>query len=306
MNDIKKKKNKNHKHDDPNENKCKKPKLDHPPASNPAVQCLTQLMISKELSDLTIKMTGHNGNFKVHRLVLAMWSSVFKERLFGPKPVGDTIILGKEGDGPAHVEAFECFINYMYTGEAKLTSEKVAAYVYALAHNYIMNHLKTVCSQYLLIHLSAGNAPIILGAATETKDNPLIKRCATLIPESYYSSPKIGSLNNDSLEQLLKQDAPVSSELVIFQGILNWGRLHLKKQKKEISPTTLRQVLEPFLQHVRFLTMSLEEIVKNVVPEHILKDDEILSIQQNIANVPEVSLPSWVSTMRNKETLMKE
>ncbi|CAL4066965.1 unnamed protein product, partial [Meganyctiphanes norvegica] len=226
MNDSKKKKNKN----------PKQQKMYHPPASNPAVQCLTQLMISNELSDLTIIITGHNGKFKV-RIVLAMWSSVFKEMLFGPNPVGNTLTLTptKPGTGHAHrTEAIECLINYMYTGEAKLNSEILAVQdYYALAHKYIMNHLKTVCSQYLLIHLSAVNAPVMLSMAITSEDSPLTKRCAMLIPESFYTSPSIEEvLTTDSLELLLKEDVPISSEVVIFKGILNWGKLHLKSQKK--------------------------------------------------------------------------
>ncbi|CAL4152446.1 unnamed protein product, partial [Meganyctiphanes norvegica] len=109
--------------------------------SNP-IQCLAQLLMSKEMSDITIVIPGHDENFKVHRLILSMWSVVFQAMLFGPMAEGDTITLSE--DPP---EAFSWLLAYMYTGETELPSVELALQVYLLANKYLLAHLKTVCSK---------------------------------------------------------------------------------------------------------------------------------------------------------------
>ncbi|CAL4133756.1 unnamed protein product, partial [Meganyctiphanes norvegica] len=116
-------------------------KHEDPPARNPT-QCLTQLMLSQKLVDLTVIIPGHNENFKVHRLVLSMWSSVFEAMLFGPMAEGDTITLSED-----HPQAFKWLLNYMYTGQTNLHSVELALQVYLIANKYLMEHLKTVCSE---------------------------------------------------------------------------------------------------------------------------------------------------------------
>ncbi|CAL4113094.1 unnamed protein product, partial [Meganyctiphanes norvegica] len=188
-------------------------------ASNPT-QCLTQLFLSKELVDLTVIIPGNNDNFKVHRLVLGMWSSVFKAMLFGPMAEGDTITL--EEDPP---KAFSWLLNYMYTGQTDLSSVDLALQVYLLANKYLMKPLKTICSKYLQIKVSAKSVPEILNIATLLEDETLINKCTEALessPDSMWLSPTIGVLNSDSLEMLLKKALSVSSESVIYQGLLKW------------------------------------------------------------------------------------
>ncbi|CAL4063505.1 unnamed protein product, partial [Meganyctiphanes norvegica] len=154
---------------------------------------------------------------------------------------------------------------------------------------------------YLSSEVSAANVPEILNIATLLEDETLINKCAKVLevsPDAFFLSPTIGSLNSDSLEQLLRQDLPVSSETVIFKGIMNWSRMNLKSKESEITTTSLRQEVNKYLCYVRFLTMSLEDFVRHVLPEKIFTFEEVESIQFNIAGVPEVNLPSLFSTSK--------
>ncbi|CAL4200874.1 unnamed protein product, partial [Meganyctiphanes norvegica] len=256
-------------------------------------QCLAQLYNSKELVDLTIIIHGHDGHFKVHRLVLGMWSCVFQAMLFGPMAEGNTITLEEES-----VEAFSWLLNYMYTGQKEIPSVNLAIQIYLLANKYLMGHLKIVCSEYLQNNACAVSVPEILNIAQLLDDETLINKCTEVIektPDSFWSSPTIGALCCDSLEQLLKKDLPVSSESVIFQGVLNWGRAQLKSKEQEITTTVLRHEVEKFLPEIRFLAMNYVEFVKEVLPYPILTLKEVIAIQLIIVGVPDVSLPPLFS-----------
>ncbi|CAL4058711.1 unnamed protein product, partial [Meganyctiphanes norvegica] len=267
-------------------------KHEDPPACNPT-QCLTQLLRSKAMADLTVCISGHNENFKVHRLVLAMWSSVFQAMLFGPMANGDTITLVEESP-----EAFSWLLNYMYTGDIEFPSVELALQVYVLANKYLMIHLQTVCSEFLSNKLTAENAPEILNIATLLKNEMLIDKFTEVLSQSqdtFWFSPTIGSFSRDSLEQILKKDFYVSSESIIFKGILSWCRTHLESKKEEITTKTLRKEFETFFPCIRFLAMSFEEFVKEVLSEGILTLQEVTAIQLNIAGVPDIVLPTLFS-----------
>ncbi|CAL4109688.1 unnamed protein product, partial [Meganyctiphanes norvegica] len=83
------------------------------------------------------------------------------------------------------------------------------------------------------------------------------------------------------------------------------GKTHLKCKEKEITAITLRQEVDKFLPQIRFLSMSLEEFVKNVLPDTILTLKEVETIQLNIAGVPKVSLPPFVSNKKEKRKFDK-
>ncbi|CAL4161284.1 unnamed protein product, partial [Meganyctiphanes norvegica] len=154
---------------------------------------------------------------------------------------------------------------------------------------------------YLLIKVSAVNVPEILNVSTLLGDEALISKCTQALeddPDSFFSSPTIGLLSSESLKQLLKKDVPVSSESVIYEGVMQWSRIQLESKEKEISTALLRQEAEKWFSQIRFLAMSQDEFVKYVLPDTILTLTEISAIQLNIAGVSDVSLPPLFSNIK--------
>ncbi|CAL4214802.1 unnamed protein product, partial [Meganyctiphanes norvegica] len=89
-------------------------------------------------------------------------------------------------------------------------------------------------------------------------------------------------------------------DLLVFEG-----RAHLKSKGKEITTITLRQKIEKFLPEIRFLAMTVEEFVNDVLSDNILTLKEVEDIQQNIAGVSEVSISPFFSTNKEKRKFHK-
>ncbi|KAK8724473.1 hypothetical protein OTU49_011089, partial [Cherax quadricarinatus] len=59
----------------------------------------------------------------------------------------------------------------------------------------------------------------------------------------------------------------------------------------------LRRVVDEFLPCVRFLTMTTDEYVQHVLPSAILTSEESVAILMNIRDIPNVPLPSFVTSL---------
>merc|ERR1711874_232341 len=101
-------------------------------------------------------------------------------------------------------------------------------------------------------------------------------------PDAVFTSPSFVSMCRMSVAHLIEQELTVSSEVIVFQALLKWGRSKLESNKEEITSKNLRKELQDFLPKVRFLTMSIEEFVIHVMPSEVLSLDEMKLIQLNI------------------------
>nr|XP_053629788.1 uncharacterized protein LOC128686490 [Cherax quadricarinatus] len=71
-------------------------------------------------------------------------------------------------------------------------------------------------------------------------------------------------------------------------------------RQESLRQESLRQVIEEFLPEVRFLTMTVDEVVEHVLPTKIFTPDEIIPILMSIKNMKNVSLPTGFSNNREK------
>ncbi|CAL4134135.1 unnamed protein product, partial [Meganyctiphanes norvegica] len=274
------------------------PKYKDHPKNNPT-QCLTQLFMSNELVDLTVIIPNHNGidnRFKVHRLVLGMWSCVFKAMLFGPMTEGDTITLKEESP-----ESFGWVLMYMYTGQTELSSVKLAIQVYLLANKYLMRHLKTVCSK-LYIKQKAIRVIDLKGTTALMNNQAILEEEGKKVKNlAFFGRVLIQNLIFAEFMTLFLKFSAFSNK-IIFR-LLHWSKIQLKFKELEFTTNTLRQEIEKFLPHIRFLAMSAEEFVKEVLPESILTLHEVTAIQLNIAGVKDVSLPPLLSNNKKRRKI---
>ncbi|XP_076050436.1 uncharacterized protein LOC143030999 isoform X1 [Oratosquilla oratoria] len=104
------------------------------------------------------------------------------------------------------------------------------------------------------------------------------------------SSETISHLSKETLRDLLKDDAMnFSSEVVPFKGLIAWGKAQLEHQKP--SGSDLREKIEDLLKEVRFLTMSYDEFIKNVIDTNVLSHTECIHIMRVISGADPSTIP---------------
>ncbi|XP_066981919.1 BTB/POZ domain-containing protein 6-B-like isoform X1 [Macrobrachium rosenbergii] len=266
--------------------------LSHP------LERLSSLYDRAELSDLTITFPNDKLSLKVHRLILAMSSPVFEAMFYGPMAEKGDLTLPE--DPP---KAFAFLMGYIYKGNASLPDVDMAVMVYKLASKYQMGSLCSVCSEYLQSHTDLNNLALLYEMSFLYEDSKLKEKCRKVVNDSrqILSSPRVGQLSPQCMEDLLQQKLPVESEVAVFKGLLQWGTLQADNSSTSTEWTKgLRQEIETLLPHIRFLTMTLDDFVEHVMPSGVLTPEESNAIMMNIKRVGNISLPVICSP--NRET----
>ncbi|XP_064111042.1 BTB/POZ domain-containing protein 2-like isoform X2 [Macrobrachium nipponense] len=215
-------------------------------------------------SDVTFVVGREGKQFKVHRLILSMRSPVFEDLLIAnPADSSGVVVLNEDSPG-----AFNWLLNHIYSDKTDLDSIDNALLVLGLADKYM---IASAYDTSIRIFTDNGNAVLI--------------------------SSSLLDLTPEAMAQLLQEPLRVTSETVILKALVSWGQAQLKLQGKQLTPSNLREQVEPFLSEIRFLTMTSEEFVQNVVTSDILTPDETVYVLKNIAKPGEVAPASRINTI---------
>ncbi|XP_064083017.1 BTB/POZ domain-containing protein 3-like isoform X2 [Macrobrachium nipponense] len=246
--------------------------------------------------EIHLKPSFRRVPFIVHRLILAMSSPVFEAMFYGP--MAEKADLTLPDDPP---EAFVFLMGYIYKGNASLPNVDMAVMVYKLANKYQMSSLFSVCSEYLQSRVDLNNLALVYEMSFLYEDSELKQKCRKVVSESreILSSPGVGQLTVQCMEDLLQQELPVQSEVAVFEGLLQWGTLQSGNSSTSAKcPKGLRQEIETLLPHIRFLTMTLDDFVEHVMPSGVLTPEESNAIMMNIKRVLNITLPAICSPNR--------
>ncbi|XP_066956908.1 BTB/POZ domain-containing protein 6-like isoform X6 [Macrobrachium rosenbergii] len=227
-------------------------------------KALSFLLATGIHSDVTFVVGREGKQFKVHRLILSMRSPVFEDLLIAnPADSGGVVVLKEDSPG-----AFNWLLNHIYSDRTDLDSIDNALLVLGLADKYM---IASAYDTSMRIFTDNGNAVLI--------------------------SSSLLDLTPEAMTQLLQEPLRVTSETVILKALVSWGQAQLKLQGKQLTPSNLREQVEPFLSEIRFLTMTSDEFVQNVVTSDILTPDETVYVLKNIAKPGEVAPASSVNSI---------
>ncbi|ROT85086.1 hypothetical protein C7M84_021353 [Penaeus vannamei] len=260
---------------------------------------LVALLTSGMRSDVTLHLEGRT--LKAHRLILAMNSPVFDKLLYGNEdrqPCMLPIEYPLQDDPP---EAFTWMLEYMYRGNPDLPSVPMALEVSVLATKYQMGALKSACSEYLKQHLNDVNVLKVYDAAVQLENADLVHRCLQMArntTEDVFSTQQMRLLSKPALAHLLANYVTNTSEVQIFRGIVAWGRHRIAS--RGACTDDLRKEIEAFLPHVRFLAMTTQEFVEQVIPTGIFTPSEACDILTNITQSKEAPLPEICCKIRDR------
>ncbi|XP_076059308.1 BTB/POZ domain-containing protein 6-A-like [Oratosquilla oratoria] len=238
-------------------------------------------------SDVQIMLPGCSVPVEAHRLVLAVSSPVFASMLLGPLAEKRETLDLPEDDA----DAFRKLLCHAYTGAVDLVSVDSALCVYTLAHKYDMDALMADCSGFLLDNLTTECVLAVYDLATLLEDNSLQDACMKLLqedPDSVMSSSSVACMRPETLKHLFaRPDLTVSSEIILFQALVTWGKAQLPREKAEEDAGLLRDVIDHILTEIRLLSLGLEEFTDVVLPTEVFTPEEVVSIIRAIrGNMP--------------------
>jgi hypothetical protein len=90
-------------------------------------------------------------------------------------------------------------------------------------------------------------------------------------------------IDNATLVTILMQDQlNINSEEVLINAAVTWATVEAKKKNIPLDHKSLRKVLGPAFEHIRFLNFSLSEFAKGPMQSNLLSNEEKIAIMSCI------------------------
>ena len=146
----------------------------------------------------------------------------------------------------------------MYYDGAELSGDNVLHVMYS-AKKYLMDGLVDKCKTFLETEMSANNVCSILSHCILYDENELMEKCMEVIhnhTEDVLNSDDFLNCSNEGLYKVVLSDKlSCVSEVDIYRACVKWAK-HLQ----ESQTGSIRDIIGKSLYHIRFGTMSAEEL----------------------------------------------
>ncbi|XP_072218184.1 BTB/POZ domain-containing protein 6-B-like [Leuresthes tenuis] len=234
---------------------------------------------------------GETHTVPAHKYVLAVGSSVFGAMFYGDLAEGQSVIHIPD----VEPVAFLILLKYMYSDEIELDADTVLATLYA-AKKYIVPALAKACVGFLETSLEAKNACVLLSQSRLFEEPDLTQRCWEVIDaqtELALRSDGFCEIDPPTLEIILQRETLNSSEVVVFQAVLNWAAAECRRQGLTVTPQNQRAVLGKALYLVRIPSMLLQEFADGAAQSGILtlKETHNIFLWFTATNKPRPQFP---------------
>lgn len=216
----------------------------------------------EEFSDVEFVVQNRNGineKFAAHRFILASRSPVFERMFFGYLKEGRTVQIID-----FCAESFAEFLQFFYLSKVDLTTENIAE-VLKLIDKYDARDFYPACEAFMVQTLTKSTAHDYYGlslsfdlADIKTKAEKILCKNRKLL----FDTSGDVEFHKLVISNILQSDNLVGNEVVIFNDVMAWAKEMLIHQDQEPSVGNIQVVLGDLLQHIRFPTMTNEELLK--------------------------------------------
>ncbi|KAK3087487.1 hypothetical protein FSP39_006571 [Pinctada imbricata] len=237
-------------------------------------ECNKYMLTHQVACDITFCIGSNSERVHAHKYVLGSRSSVFYAMLYGPMAsAGEIHITDIE------IEAFQCFLSYIYAEEVPLTGENVLAVMHA-ANKYAMTGLEAECVDFLMENLSPENVCAVLECAHCFSRKELRRHCIEFIKDNpgAFDSEHFQHLCTECLSMILKLDALIIQEEDLYEYVMKWTDVQCASQNLEVNQTNRRHVLGNLIYDVRFPIMNQKFFSEMVVAKELLSTEETVDI----------------------------
>ncbi|CAL8096063.1 unnamed protein product [Orchesella dallaii] len=249
---------------------------------------LKHLLGTGLLMDVTFRVGNEKGEvetIRAHKLMLAMFSSVFEAMFMGRfvenRDSTDDIIAIPD----IQPSAFKTLLKFIYVGEMsrlQLSTNEILETLYA-AKKYDITELEIECTQMLKSNISEENAVSIFQAAQMFDEKELREEAHAFLKRNFdivMQRDDFLNISKESLCTFLQDDDTFASELSIFHGVMRWAETECSRMNMTSSSDNQRLVLEDILELVRLPVITSEDIALEVIPSRILTPEECTLLLQ--------------------------
>ncbi|XP_026318472.1 BTB/POZ domain-containing protein 2-like [Hyposmocoma kahamanoa] len=274
------------------------------------------------------------GIIKAHKTILASASPVFDAMLFGPMAEQSPILV-TDMDG----KVFKGLMEYIYCGDVVVSlkshpaalgvpyliagiedryreqhSSQMLLYkadihetypyvleLYYAGEKYLIPGLQKACTEYVKKFLTADRVIDTYTFAMQVHAEEIIEACIKMIcsqSRTVFNSDEFLGQPIEIVEKIFKLDfLNVESEWELYEAAEKYARRHQSEELHQHVP-----IPKKLLQHIRFLSMTSEELASKIPPPGFSKDI-IFSLLMNVCSQNTyVPMPEGFSVSRVRRT----
>lgn len=226
------------------------------------LQAFNEFRDNRLFTDVVICVEGRQ--FHCHRAVLSACSSYFRAMFCNDHRESREMLVEING---ILAEAMETFLQYVYTGRAKITTHNVQ-YLFETSSLFQIFPLRDACAKFLEEQLDPCNCLGICRFADTHSLKQLASRCRAYTLQNFAEvaqHEEFLDLRRDELEEYIASDElTIGKEEMVFEAAMRWV-YHSTSERKA--------VLKDLLQHVRLPLLHPNYFVQTVEGDQLIQVD---------------------------------
>lgn len=226
------------------------------------LQAFNEFRDNRLFTDVVICVEGRQ--FHCHRAVLSACSSYFRAMFCNDHRESREMLVEING---ILAEAMETFLQYVYTGRAKITTHNVQ-YLFETSSLFQIFPLRDACAKFLEEQLDPCNCLGIRRFAETHSLKQLASRCRTYTLQNFADvaqHEEFLDLRKEELEEYISSDElTIGKEETVFEAAMRWV-YHSTGDRKAI--------LRDLLQHVRLPLLHPNYFVQTVEGDQLIQVD---------------------------------
>ena len=164
--------------------------------------------------------------------------------------------------------------------------------LYELASDYQVEELVKKCHDYMLQgRLTLLNIFSKYEHALKIQFDVLLNDCRNFVcinAEAVFESKEFLKTSHEIVEDIIKLDnLSLATELQVIKAVLNWGAESLKRNEIPDNEKNLRNIINPFLKHLRILSLTPEEF------QNLVKEYDIFSSYESTVLFQRIMIPEF-------------
>lgn len=224
------------------------------------LQVFNEFRDCRLFTDVVISVQGRE--FPCHRAVLSACSSYFRAMFCNDHRESREMLVEING---ILAEAMDSFLNYVYTGRAKITTENVQ-FLFETASLFQITTLRDACAKFLEDQLDPCNCLGIQRFAEAHSLKQLASRCHSYALANFSEvalHEEFLDLRKEELEEYINSDElSVCKEEFVFEAVMRWVYYSVEARKP---------ILKALLHHVRLPLLHPSYFVQTVEGDQLIQ-----------------------------------
>lgn len=225
------------------------------------LEMLNEFRSSRLFTDVVISVEGRE--FPCHRAILSSCSSYFKAMFCNDHRESREMLVEING---IHAEAMDQFLQYVYTGRVRITTDNVQ-YLFETSSLFQISAIREACAKFLEEQLDPCNCLGIQKFADTHSLKSLHSKCRGFCLQKFSEIAQheefLGLEKDELIDYVSSDDLVINKEETVYESVMRWV-YHDMERRRSMMKEVLTHVRLPLLHPNYFVqTVEGDQLIQN-------------------------------------------